>query len=163
LDKRIADRIKEIRDGEDREEFAKRIGVTKSTLGRYERGDTEPTSGTIARICATFGVMADWLVLGIGEKKRGVYPPSADPPDSSLLRELADERALNRELTSENRQLWKENGELKVKIGELNVQKVKIEGELDTAKALSKEYYERLQARAAPEDTTPHEAVRDVG
>lgn len=137
MDKNIADRIKELRGETDREAFAERIGVTKSTLGRYERGDTEPTSGTIARICATFDVMADWLVLGIGEKKRGAYPVAGATQNSNLLRELADERMLNRELTSENRQLWKENGDLRVEV-------------------------EKLKARAAPEETKPPKAAKEV-
>ncbi|AMK10892.1 hypothetical protein AWY79_07110 [Pseudodesulfovibrio indicus] len=97
----------------------------------------------------------------------GSYPePTRDSGldrDATLEEELCAEREMNRTLVDENRMLWKENGELKVKIGELNVQKVKLEGELDTARKMAKEYYERLKSRDAPEDTTPTEAIREAG
>ncbi|WP_419788421.1 hypothetical protein [Pseudodesulfovibrio sp.] len=83
-------------------------------------------------------------------------------PCTGIETELSREREANRDLVVENRKLWKENGELKVKIGELNVKNVRLEGELDTARNMAKEYYERLQARAAPEDSTPPEATKDV-
>ncbi|MBI9081645.1 MAG: helix-turn-helix domain-containing protein [Pseudodesulfovibrio sp.] len=149
-------------------ELALNLGLSQGSISGAKQKRKIPP-GWIISVATTFGVSADWLLSGNGPMKLGDLTEVAHPREApsgcakcaGLEIEMGKERDMNRDLVAENRQLWKENGELKVKIGELNVQNVKLEGELDTAQTMAKEYYERLQARAAPEEDTPHEATRD--
>jgi transcriptional regulator with XRE-family HTH domain len=62
----IADRIKTIRGKLSQEEFAQRVGVHKSSLGRYERGTSVPDLDFLSSVCSEFGVNPQWLLQGIG-------------------------------------------------------------------------------------------------
>ncbi|MBI9081930.1 MAG: helix-turn-helix transcriptional regulator [Pseudodesulfovibrio sp.] len=158
----IGERLKAVRGKTTQKDFAKSLGVALNTLGKYERGERTPNVNIALEVVRQCGVNLHWLLSGEGCMREGeIEQVELGSAPASLEAELSKERELTRELMAENRQLWKENGELKVKIGELNVQNVKLEGELDTAQTMAKEYYERLQARAAPEEDTPHEATRD--
>lgn len=48
------------------DEFAARIGITKSALSRLESGVNNPGPQTLQLICQQFGVRRDWLTDGTG-------------------------------------------------------------------------------------------------
>lgn len=45
------------------EEAAKRLGIERATLARYERGDTEPREGTINRMAEVYRFPRMYLKL----------------------------------------------------------------------------------------------------
>lgn len=49
------------------EEFAKRIGITQSTVTAYECANRVPSDSVILNICREFGVNEVWLRTGEGE------------------------------------------------------------------------------------------------
>jgi len=61
----IAERIRGLRSNLSLAAFAEMIGVSKSTLGRYEQGDGFPDAKVIEAICTVTGKSADWLIFGI--------------------------------------------------------------------------------------------------
>ncbi|RVG68525.1 helix-turn-helix domain-containing protein [Sinorhizobium meliloti] len=77
----------------DREEVAKRLGVSKNTLASYERGETEPTAAVMAAYRREFGASLLWLVTGEGAMFDD--PSSAPAPkqafDIVLLQRIGDE------------------------------------------------------------------------
>lgn len=44
------------------EEFAKRLGISKSAVGMYERGEREPSIKLLAKIADTFNVDVNYLI-----------------------------------------------------------------------------------------------------
>lgn len=65
----IAARLREIRRvlGDiDRFVMADRLGVSKSTLSYYERGESEPTASVLAAYRMHYGVNVDWVLTGQG-------------------------------------------------------------------------------------------------
>ncbi len=62
----LAERIKKVRGEISREEFAQLIGVHVNTVGRYERGESEPDISIASKICREFDVNPHWLMLGEG-------------------------------------------------------------------------------------------------
>lgn len=61
-----ADRIKAIRGNLTQAEFSEKLGIHKNTLGRYERGESEPDLTFCAQVCALFGISPHWLLFGNG-------------------------------------------------------------------------------------------------
>jgi transcriptional regulator with XRE-family HTH domain len=126
-------------------EFANKIGINPNTLRNYEQGQSLPNVATIAELANKLGISVEWLVLGIGKKRRAgedaISEAEAPRQQTStacsrcekLEGELEKERVLNRELVAENRQLWRENGDLRVELAE-------------------------IKARAAPDNATPEDA-----
>ena len=57
-----------MRDGTTRSVFADEIGVTERTLGSYERGENQPSSGVLERISSARGVDLNWLITGEGRR-----------------------------------------------------------------------------------------------
>ncbi|WP_255664094.1 helix-turn-helix domain-containing protein [Nitratireductor sp. B36] len=51
----------------DREVIAQAVGVSKSTLASYERGESEPLASVLRAYNEKFGVNPTWLVLGAGD------------------------------------------------------------------------------------------------
>lgn len=85
----IGKRIKSARQkvGMSQEELAQTIGVTKSTISKYEKGAREPRYDQLQRIAAALGVpvqelIADWSAVDKEEFKRvfihgeGLEPPA---------------------------------------------------------------------------------------
>ncbi|MBQ6924468.1 MAG: helix-turn-helix transcriptional regulator [Kiritimatiellae bacterium] len=63
-------RLKAVRGAESQASFAKKIGVTQVTYGRYELGVREPDLATLTRIGLVGNVSVDWL-LGIKDGEKG--------------------------------------------------------------------------------------------
>lgn len=65
----IGGRIKQLRDATDKTQqaFADALGLTRSTVGKYEIGDITPSDRTISDICRVFGANEVWLRTGEGE------------------------------------------------------------------------------------------------
>jgi transcriptional regulator with XRE-family HTH domain len=45
------------------EEVAKRLGVSKYTVGSWERGGTEPSVGRMMELCKIYNVPLDCIIL----------------------------------------------------------------------------------------------------
>ncbi|MFP5223837.1 MAG: helix-turn-helix domain-containing protein [Acidobacteriota bacterium] len=126
----MAQRLRAIRGTLTQAEFAHRLGIHKNTLGRYERGESEPDTQIARLLCTAFGVQPHWLLFGSGAEPS----PSPDrqsaattlPGRVSLIDELESIRRDNnelrqdlRELRNENREIRQENRDLIATIREL--------------------------------------------
>ena len=62
-------RIKEVRKkaGLTQQEFADRLGISRSNIGNYESGSRAPIDAAIKLICSKFAVNETWLRTGEGE------------------------------------------------------------------------------------------------
>ncbi len=75
--KTLGSRIRFARGTLSQEVFAARIGVSKGSLGGYERDENLPSTDVALRICQEAGVSVQWLLLGadvspVHEKDLGV-------------------------------------------------------------------------------------------
>lgn len=71
------ERIKMIRESRElnMRDFAKKIGITSSSVSKLESGENKPSERTIMLICDRFKINRDWLVNGIGDMS---YEPTTD-------------------------------------------------------------------------------------
>lgn len=88
-------RIREVRahfNVDDRDEFAARLGISKSALAYYERGERTPDASVLAAYREIFGINISWLVTGLGEMfdDPGKAPAPAANFDIVLLQQLHD-------------------------------------------------------------------------
>ena len=62
-------RIKEVRKkaGLTQQEFADKLGISRSNIGNYESGSRAPIDAAIKLICAKFNVNESWLRSGEGD------------------------------------------------------------------------------------------------
>lgn len=60
----MAERLRSLHEGESRLSFARRIGVSDSTLGNYERGSRVPDADFLVRLRERVGVDLNWLITG---------------------------------------------------------------------------------------------------
>jgi transcriptional regulator with XRE-family HTH domain len=58
-------------------QFARDVGVSYTTLWRYEEGKLTPSADSLQRIAGIAGVSIDWLVTGEGRGPAESAPPSA--------------------------------------------------------------------------------------
>lgn len=67
-------RIKKIRvaNGMTQQEFADRIGCSRSGLANYESGRNEPINPVITAICREFNINESWLRTGEGEMMKPI-------------------------------------------------------------------------------------------
>lgn len=81
----LAQRLRILRGDVPQAEFAARVGIHKSSWGRYERGVGEPSGSDLARLCAVCGVEPLWLLCGEGNMRatQGVPPAKAAPNGSA--------------------------------------------------------------------------------
>jgi transcriptional regulator with XRE-family HTH domain len=73
----LGERIRHIRGTETQETFAARIGVSKGSLGGYERNENSPSSDVILKICSGANISVEWLMTGAGPMK---YEDGAGKP-----------------------------------------------------------------------------------
>ena len=142
LEMEIVDRLRLVRGNMSQAEFAKQLGVHKNTLSRYEQGKSNPDIVFCSKLCTTFSVSPQWLVLGVGEMLTGVasredpLPPSSSsshgmgmlkcPRCANLEIKLEKVEAQRDDLIEENRQLYRdklqfaeENGKLRVAVARM--------------------------------------------
>lgn len=64
-------RIKEVRKsaGLTQQEFADRLGISRSNIGNYESGSRVPIDAAVKLICDKFHINEAWLRSGVGEMK----------------------------------------------------------------------------------------------
>ena len=60
----LGSRIKQVRATLSQADFGARLGVTKDTIGKYERGERQPDVDFLIKICSEFNRSADWLLTG---------------------------------------------------------------------------------------------------
>lgn len=65
-EKTIGGRIQLVRGTLTQEEFAKQLGIGRSTLIRYENNERSPDAILLRDVALKFGVDPSWLLLGIG-------------------------------------------------------------------------------------------------
>jgi len=65
--KEIGERIRKIRGSLNLDEFNKILGVSRSAISNYERGDAFPRPETLSKIVEYGGVSYDWLFTGGSE------------------------------------------------------------------------------------------------
>ncbi|AMK09634.1 helix-turn-helix domain-containing protein [Pseudodesulfovibrio indicus] len=75
----LGQRIAIIRGQMTQGDFAKRVGIGRNTLIRYERGDNEPSASFLQKLIKDFGVDPQWLLLG------GEPPMELSPRESALI------------------------------------------------------------------------------
>lgn len=59
-------RLKMLRGSANGTAFAEKLGISRQTLYRYERGERVPDVGFIQTVCALTGASLEWLVSGTG-------------------------------------------------------------------------------------------------
>lgn len=77
----IGERIKAIRGDIPQDEFAKKYGLNRNTLGRYEKGTNDPSASFLRSLIKDFGVDANWLLLGTD----GPAAPQLTSRETTLL------------------------------------------------------------------------------
>ncbi|MDR3170393.1 MAG: helix-turn-helix domain-containing protein [Treponema sp.] len=87
----ILDRIRAIRKtlGINQSEFAKRIGLTQTSMSMIEIGKSNLTDKNIKMICTTFNVQEKWLRNGSGEMFGSPSPYEKELVD--ILGQLTDD------------------------------------------------------------------------
>jgi len=60
------------------DEFSKKIGMARNSVGKYEIGINKPTNSVIVSICREFNVNEDWLRYGKGEMFRDIPTEEID-------------------------------------------------------------------------------------
>lgn len=63
----VGSRIRRIRGGLSRDEFARIVSVHPQTLARWEKDETRPDSDVLHKICVHFNINPVWLLMGHGE------------------------------------------------------------------------------------------------
>lgn len=76
----MKDRIKKIRLESNctQQEFADRLGLSRSFIIQVEKGDRQASDRTIKDICNTFGVSELWIRTGEGDMKANILPLDED-------------------------------------------------------------------------------------
>ncbi|MBD5416994.1 MAG: helix-turn-helix transcriptional regulator [Desulfovibrio sp.] len=62
----LGERLKMIRGAEKQEDFAARMGISKSSMSGYEKDENLPGADAISKICLKAGISSDWLLFGKG-------------------------------------------------------------------------------------------------
>lgn len=89
----FGDRLKSLRNnrGLSQMDFAKQIGISKSAVNMYERGEREPSFEILETIADYFNVDLDYLIGKSEIPNRSQLPvptqsPTLDPDEEELLR-----------------------------------------------------------------------------
>lgn len=99
--KKFFDRVDAVRADRTVTEFARDCGINQQTMFNYNKRTRVPSIETLAQICTTNVVSADWL-LGFTDERTGTAAPVAD---TALQKEVEDLKRKFRELEAENRGL----------------------------------------------------------
>lgn len=88
-------RIKLIRENENmtQDEFGKRLGVTRQSISRLEKGERNLTNQMMLSICKEYGINESWLKTGEGDMylatdiayNMGAFLTSAPPEHQELI------------------------------------------------------------------------------
>jgi phage repressor protein C with HTH and peptisase S24 domain len=76
----IGKRIKDLRGKVARHDFAALLGVSRSTVQRYEIDEDVPDTAFVKAICERYKVSADWLIFGKELEKRADKQHSQSSP-----------------------------------------------------------------------------------
>ena len=131
----LGKRIRKARGKVSQDDFSARIGISKGSLGFYERDENLPKVDVIIKICSETGVALEWLMTGAGSMKSDEAAPmpmqqQANETEFGALRtELEREREERRNLADENRQLYRRCLELERQNGELRLALQAVGGE----------------------------------
>ncbi len=147
----LGNRIRQIRGSESQEDFAARVGISKGSIGGYERDANSPSAEAILKICSATGTSVEWLMTGeesasdaphlMAETAKGysqaaapdpVPSPSAGSPAfcqhcARLEERLENLESERRELSLENRQLYRDKICLGEQIGDLREKIARLE------------------------------------
>lgn len=91
------------------EEFGKRVGVTRSAIGRIEKGDRKLTEQMALAICREFRVNYFWLTEGKGEMFSGTPQSVVDEIAEDYKLDDIDKRIIEvyLDLSAEEREVIK--------------------------------------------------------
>ena len=117
----LGERITSARGSISQEIFSRDLGISKGSVGFYERNENLPNTDVVLKICSKTGVRLEWLLTGHGPMRmQSLSCPEEEGAEEqacarcarleSRLDRLEEER---RELSAENRRLWKENAGLR--------------------------------------------------
>ena len=84
----IAKRIKHIRGRMTQEEFAHSLGVHRSSIVRYEKGVSNPTSEFLKAMCRYYDIRPAWLLMGNGPIKEPVVNKEVRKDMAERLKKL---------------------------------------------------------------------------
>ena len=129
----LGKRIRFLRNKESQESFASRIGVSKGSIGGYERDENSPSADVILKICSSDNILVEWLMTGKGPMRQGeeaapqepvsvpaVAPAQAVCPQCADLLKLVEKERQRLETANERLyEAMRENSELKETIGNL--------------------------------------------
>lgn len=92
------------------EEFGKKVGVTRSAIGRIEKGERKVTEQMALSICREFHVNYYWLTEGEGEMFANMPDSAFDEIVEEYNLDKDDERMLRKylELSPEHRKILKD-------------------------------------------------------
>jgi transcriptional regulator with XRE-family HTH domain len=84
----LADRLRAVREAAhlSQEDFGERLGVSKNTVWRYERGEHPADGDVLVAICAHFDVAPHWLLTGRGEMYAGQQAGAGRKVSEDLVR-----------------------------------------------------------------------------
>lgn len=148
----LGSRIRIVRGDETQEAFSAKIGVSKGSLGGYERDENSPSADAILKICSGANISVEWLMLGVGTMRPGDQPEQVmrTPVAAAQGGEVCERCRMLEEgrwqLSEENRQLLKDNGALKL-------ENLTLTHQLDESRRMRHELERRLQA--VEEGVTP--------
>ena len=100
MDTTLAQRLRLLRGEMPQAEFAVKVGIHKSSWGRYERGIGEPTGSDLARLCSICAVSPLWLLCGEGDMRPASSAaceeetPSAFPQEASAVASSQEREAM---------------------------------------------------------------------
>ncbi len=91
INKRIKTLVK--KSGLTLQDFATKVGISKTTLVSYQRGTTSPSAKILRRLCEMFGVNPEWLLMGKGPMLGVELIEKPVPEDFVLIHRVKFEQA----------------------------------------------------------------------
>lgn len=86
----IGSRIKFVRGKESQESFATKIGVSKGSLGGYERDENSPSADAVLKICSGADISVEWLMTGKGSMRPEDASPSGPGLNKAVLLDVIE-------------------------------------------------------------------------